>query len=108
MKIALGSDHGGFEVKEVISSPVSIKWGDAISVEVKAKKKKLAVTVNGRELEYKMDEPLPPGMIGFSHANNIMRIHSVKAYSGDDIFLEDDFSKDRMKKLSYTAEKVKK
>jgi hypothetical protein len=97
-----------FEIKEIVSSPVSIKWGDAISVEVKAKKKKLSVTVNGKELECKMGEPLPPGMIGFSHANNIMRIRSVKAFSGDDVLLEDDFSKDRIKKLSYTAEKVKK
>lgn len=96
------------EIKEIVSAPVSFKWGESINAEVKTRKKKLTVTVNGKELECTMDEPLPAGMIGFSHANNLMRIHSVKAFSGDDVIFEDDFSKNRIKKLSFTAEKVKK
>lgn len=97
-----------FIVSELTAKPVTLHWGDPISLEIEIQKKKIRASVGNTTIDYSPDEPLPAGMIGFSHTNNLIRVRSVKAYSGKTVVFEDDFSKDRIKKMTYKAEKVKK
>jgi hypothetical protein len=99
-------EKNNFTIEELASVPVSMKWGELITLSIELSKKKIKASALGFSLNYQVKDPIPSGDIGFSHSNNLITVKSIKVWSEKKVIFEDDFSKNRLKKVSVNATKV--
>ncbi|MGL4368883.1 MAG: hypothetical protein ACRCUT_04320, partial [Spirochaetota bacterium] len=98
-----------FVITVIDEKPLTCEWGKTIAIDITVKKqKKIKAKVNDIELSCALDAPLADGSAGFSHQNNLIRVHSVKVQSDGAVLFEDDFSADRIKRATVKAVKVPK
>lgn len=104
------SVKNNFTVKEIKSVSIKLSYNSPIKINIALKQGRIIIKLNDKKaLEYSTESVIPgSGQIGFSHRNNFIRVKSVLVTINNNILFTDDFSKNRIKKYSYTAKPVTK
>ena len=102
------SVKNNFTIKEIQSVSIKLSYNSPIKINIALKRGRIIIKLNDKlALEYSAESFTPgSGQIGFSHRNNFIRVKSVVVTINKNILFTDDFSKNRIKKYSYTAKPV--